>query len=302
MIVEPGFFDHWKTRMLIDTLNDPAAPIYVQRIWEHCQLRRKWVFEVLPPAALKALCRYNGHANQLESALVASGFVRRDDDGTLTALKWDKYNASLVANWDNGAKGGRPPKGEKKPIDNPPITHGLPMANPWGNPRITDREEKIEKTEKKPPKAPQGGLVVDFPAGLQGEPFRKAWDSWVAYRREKGKRLTPSTIAKQLADLAKYGEALAVASIEESITKGWTGLFPETAKATPKAPPPRILDENATAARQWLQEQSYGVRERIVQQYRTASGGSTASTEDILKVMAPKLVALVNEYRQKGAA
>ncbi len=298
MIVEPGFLDHWKTRMLCDTLADPCAPLYVLRIWEHCQMRRKWVFDVLPSAALKALCRYPGDANQLESALVASGFVRRDDDGALTALKWDKYNASLVANWDNGAKGGRP---RKKPIHNPPETHGYPMANPLETHQEPRREEK--RREDKPPKAPQGGVGVEFPAGLQGEPFRKAWESWAAYRRERGKRLTPSTVSRQLTQLAKYGEALAVAAIEEAITKGWSGLFPETARATPKAPPPRQLDENATAALQWLLGQNYGLRERIVQQYRTASGGSTASTEDILKVMAPKLVAIVNEYRQqKGAA
>lgn len=131
MVVDPDFPDHWKTRMLVDLLGDEAAPMFVIRIWAHCQMRRQWVFDNLPPSALKALCRFNGHANQLESALTTSGFLRRDGAGVVTVNDWETYNASLVANWSNGKKGGRPQKHlEEKPMGNPWVTHGLPMANP----------------------------------------------------------------------------------------------------------------------------------------------------------------------------
>lgn len=143
MIVEPDFFDHWKTRMLVDLLDgDEAAPVYVQRLWAHCQNRRQVSFENFPPAALKALCRYPGHPSKLESGLVSSGFVRRDGAGVFTVLNWEKYNAGLIANWTNGEKGGRPPK-------NPPETHGLSMGNPSGTDRAEQQRAERSRADKK---------------------------------------------------------------------------------------------------------------------------------------------------------
>lgn len=143
MIVDPDFPDHWKTRMLVDLLDgDEAAPVYLIRLWAHCQNRKTSTF-ALPSAALKALCRFPGHANKLESSLAASGFVRREGD-TLIVCGWSEYNASLIANWENGKLGGRPPK--NKPDPNPPETHGKPM----GNPRATHPEPiGVEEIDRK---------------------------------------------------------------------------------------------------------------------------------------------------------
>jgi hypothetical protein len=147
MIVEPDFPDHWKTRLLVEELDcDEAAPVYILRLWAHCQHRKTNVFENLSDKALKALCRYPGHPNKLEAGLIASGFVRRDSHGFLTVHQWDQYNASLFANWENGKKGGRPRKQnpertESQPAENPNETHGLSMANP----NETDREDKIRR-------------------------------------------------------------------------------------------------------------------------------------------------------------
>ncbi len=81
------------------------------------------------------------------------------------------------------------------------------------------REEK--RRVKKPPSP-----LPDIPEGLKTPEFQTAWDRWQKYRREKdGKPMTPSTIEAQLKDLAKWGLPAAVASIEQSIVKGWTGLF-----------------------------------------------------------------------------
>jgi hypothetical protein len=40
MIVDPDFLDHWRTRMLVDALQDECAPMYIIRVWAHCQQRR----------------------------------------------------------------------------------------------------------------------------------------------------------------------------------------------------------------------------------------------------------------------
>ncbi len=130
MIVDPDFPDHWKTRMLVELLGgDEVAPLYLIRLWAHCQNRRASTFGNLPPLALKALCRYPGHANKLESGLTSSGFVRREGQD-LVIVGWDEYNASLVANWENGKRGGRPPKPKPSPAPPPPETHGFSMDKP----------------------------------------------------------------------------------------------------------------------------------------------------------------------------
>ncbi|MDI7138743.1 hypothetical protein QMO42_30635, partial [Pseudomonas aeruginosa] len=80
-------------------------------------------FENISPEALKALCRFPGNDNKLEASLVTSGFVRREGK-VLIVVGWDEYNSSLIAAWNNGAKGGRPPK--FKPETNPEKTKEKP--------------------------------------------------------------------------------------------------------------------------------------------------------------------------------
>jgi hypothetical protein len=152
MIVDPDFLDHWKTRMLVNLLDgDETAPQYVLRLWAHCQNRRQCSFD-MPPEALKALCRFSGPANKLESSLSTSGFIRRS--GSLVEIcNWDEYNSSLIAAWENGKRGGRP---KKKPKTNPTTTNEEPKETqglPSGNPPLTQaepiREEKIGEDKKK---------------------------------------------------------------------------------------------------------------------------------------------------------
>lgn len=64
-----------------------------------------------------------------------------------------------------------------------------------------------------------------FPENLRTPDFEIAWHEWTKHRREIRKTLTPSTIGKQLRQLASWGPAKAVAAIETSIAAGWTGLF-----------------------------------------------------------------------------
>ena len=180
MIVDPDFCDHWKTRMLVGLLNgDEAAPVYVIRVWAHCQNRRQFVFDNLPSEALKALCRFPGNANKLESSLSTSGFVRRDG-ANLIVCGWDEYNKSLISAWANGTKGGRPPQ-------NPRVTKRKPTGS---------REEKSRKDEigNKKTKAvcsetseadaaePENPLVMFPVVGPEGSP--KEWPLFESKVRE----------------------------------------------------------------------------------------------------------------------
>jgi hypothetical protein len=149
MIIEPDFLDHWKTRLLMRLLNTEAAPNYVIRLWSHCQTRKTNKFPEWSPEILASVCRWPGDADQFWSAMMQT--FCRSEDGHLIAHEWDEVNASLIAAWSNGGKGGRP----KKPTGNPRVN---PESNPV-NPRlthgVTDREDREDKTEKiqadKPP-------------------------------------------------------------------------------------------------------------------------------------------------------
>ena len=59
-----------------------------------------------------------------------------------------------------------------------------------------------------------------------GEPFRLAWEKWVAYRKEIKKAMKPTTMREQLALFASWNsEENSIASINKSIAFGWQGVF-----------------------------------------------------------------------------
>jgi hypothetical protein len=91
-----------------------------------------------------------------------------------------------------------------------------------GNRVPTERTKKVHIKEQ----------AFVFPENLRTPEFAEAWQQWVQFRRESKKRLTQSTIAKQLTKLAEFGSQKAIRSIEQSIERGWQGLFdPESRKA-----------------------------------------------------------------------
>ncbi len=67
--------------------------------------------------------------------------------------------------------------------------------------------------------------LPEIPAELATDSFRRAWDEFCQHRREIRQALKPTGAAGALKKLAGWGEAKAIASIEQSIENGWTGLF-----------------------------------------------------------------------------
>jgi hypothetical protein len=63
------------------------------------------------------------------------------------------------------------------------------------------------------------------------ENFELAWAKWYDFRKEIKKRLTPTTVISQLKKLSEFSDP--VASIENSITNGYMGLF-EVKNGKPK--------------------------------------------------------------------
>jgi hypothetical protein len=68
---------------------------------------------------------------------------------------------------------------------------------------------------------------------FSSDEFRKAWSEWEQHRREIKKPLTPTSIRKQLEDLAKMSEAESIAAMHRSIASGWQGIFAASSKTKP---------------------------------------------------------------------
>jgi uncharacterized protein YdaU (DUF1376 family) len=75
-----------------------------------------------------------------------------------------------------------------------------------------------------------------FPQGLQTPEFADAWKDWVAYRKERGQTLKPTTIKAQLGKMQDWGATDAVAAIRQSIMNGWQGIFEPRSNVQPKKP------------------------------------------------------------------
>ncbi len=67
--------------------------------------------------------------------------------------------------------------------------------------------------------------LPEIPAELATDAFRRAWMEFCQHRREIRQALKPTGAAGALKKLAGWGEAKAIAAIQQSIENGWTGLF-----------------------------------------------------------------------------
>ena len=142
MILQPGFFDHWKTRQLVIATGRLDSPLWVLRLWGFCQTGRKHRFKNMAVESLKAICAVPAEisADKWGHILTDCRFIDLDDfDGALisfTVHEWKQQNAGLLAVRENGLKGGRPRKNQQaakaKPADNLLVPTSPPPANLLG--------------------------------------------------------------------------------------------------------------------------------------------------------------------------
>lgn len=234
MIVDPDFLDHWRTGMVIDALNDPAAPMCILRLWAHCQERKSDTFS-MPSRGLKAQCKFPGNAQAFESALIEAGFLKRDGD-VITVLGWAEKNASLLAAWENGAKGGRPKKNQTethgKPMGNPSVAHGQPIANP----DETDKRREEKRREEQP---------KDRERSPVGSRLSADWvcpEEWLAYCRSERPELDASVVACNFADYW-HGKAGAGARKADWLATWRSWVRKEDAPKPQGRPPPESFRE-----------------------------------------------------------
>jgi hypothetical protein len=202
--------------MLVALLgNDELAPVYVIRLWAHCQNRKKWIFENLPSAGLQGICRFPGETAKFEASMIESGFVSRVD-GVLEVTGWAEKNSTLIASWSNGSKGGRP---RKLVIEDDEKTHGIPTGNPQETRGSPDkrREEKRRDTSVVH-QGESGENATDHPPASRSDRSRasrlptdwalpKTWGDWALAERPDWNADMVRKIAEQFRDhwLSKGG-------------------------------------------------------------------------------------------------
>ena len=184
MIVEPDFLDHWKTRLLTRLLNDEKAPLYVLRLWAHCQQRKTDRFTGWNPDVLASVCRWDSDGATLWDAM-GKTFLEIQGD-KVVVHGWAETNASLISAWANGKLGGRP-KAANTASDKP---SGNPSVNPEQTNRVSDREEKRredredcisgEPVKEKKPKAtrPRNELLDGLVSACGGDPEQTTKAGW----------------------------------------------------------------------------------------------------------------------------
>lgn len=228
MIVEPDFLHHWKTTLLITLLDgDKASPLYVIRLWAHCQMRKRNAFDGLSNSAIKAICQYDGCADKLVASLIESGYLEKDDS-TTTVSNWNVVNSYLVRSWENGKKGGRPPKETKtEPSNIPVITHSEPI-----------REDRIGLDKKKTtssakPYTASLALLDSLMAEIPDD-RRELYATWLQYKRERRETYKPSGFSALVKKFSAMPTQDLKSAIENSMANNYSGIFEPKPTAAPK--------------------------------------------------------------------
>lgn len=158
MKIDPGFPDHWKTRMLYNALGAEAV-LALLRLWGSAQISREWQGLDLSPKKLKAICGFPGCDQKLWDAFTDCEFPWLDQspDGTYSIHGFEEHQAQVIALWKNGHKGGRPPKPKSIPSLPPspthPLTphgsHAVESEKPNGFRLVSNQEPPAKKSKAK---------------------------------------------------------------------------------------------------------------------------------------------------------
>ncbi len=154
----------------------------------------------------------------------------KSKDGIYRRLKKMCDMGLLIAHQDNQVIG-KPyfafgPKFELLHFDKP--TDGYPKGayqKPKGS-----RKSSVPPTDEKSDNnsindhtiIDQGKIALPF----ESEAFKNAWNDWIKHRKQKGKKLTPLSIEKQLKLLSTFNEESAIKMVNMAITSNWQGIFP----------------------------------------------------------------------------
>ena len=193
--------------------------------------------------SIKMIDRKTG-VNGFGNALALSGWLVEDSSG-VTLPNFGEHNGATAKKRSSTAKRQADFKSKSKGAKTPATVKdagksnapALPVDNAGALPREDKSREDKSRVDKK--------RKEELPHGVS---FSKSWDEWEVFRKEIKKKLTPSTKSKQLKKLGAMTEIEAIASIDQSIEKGWAGLFDtDSGLPTSKSKPTTFTELTATA-------------------------------------------------------
>lgn len=169
MIVTSDFFDHWKTKALIELSGRPESPIWLMRLWAHCYNSKTTRFR-LPDIALKAICNVPAEvpAEQWLKWLVDCRFLD-GKSGDWTVHGFAEANAKLASAWVNGRKAHRSPTRHRTPTQDQPNGNPTKTESQLAPPKELEgrKEGRIEREGgKEEPEAAPPARSPDRPQGL----------------------------------------------------------------------------------------------------------------------------------------
>jgi hypothetical protein len=104
----------------------------------------------------------------------------------------------------------------------------LPQDTPPLFPRRGEQEVTGKKTTKgliRPADCLSSSSTPEDDVPFHSVQFTEAWNEWKQHRKEKRKPITPTTQSRQFRAFREWGEQRTIAAIQNSIEKGWTGIF-----------------------------------------------------------------------------
>ena len=147
MKLDPGFLNHWKTERLMDQLGADGV-VAVLRLWGSAQIRRQFSGLPLSPKRLAMELKWRGDEQRLFEVLTDpdAPWLDRETDGTFTVHGFEEHQHQVVKLWENGKKGGRPPK--PKPSSSP-SSSSYPICEPNENHMVLTNEPIAKKSKAK---------------------------------------------------------------------------------------------------------------------------------------------------------
>lgn len=214
------------------------------------------------PMSCKELSRIlRSRANHVSKWLLelqSNGVYSVTETGVIYSRKMCRDVAASERAAANGRRGGNPILVNQDPVK-PGVKLETESETESDNTPLTPQgETAVPSKASRSAKPPTGDLMLEqLPETIRSQPMLDAWNDWAQYHRERRTALKPSTVKKQLKKLAGWGEAMSIASIEASISNGWTGLFePKPDPFSPTAAPePKTLPPGGNRSDDWRRKE-----------------------------------------------
>lgn len=174
MKLDPGFVNHWKTERLVDQLGAEGV-VAVLRLWGNAQIRREFSGLQLNPKRLAMELKWRGDEERLFAVLTDpdAPWLDAEPDGGFTIHGFAEHQHQVVKLWENGKKGGRPPKPKSSSSTS---SSSSPICEPNENHMVLSGEPIPKKSKAKGTLEELKAFAVEI--GMPADDGEDCFDRW----------------------------------------------------------------------------------------------------------------------------